>query len=100
MKVNKLIHVIIVLIFFYLIGVMFITSHEVIHYQIFSRYNVESNMDFDFFPIPRGVVTPIGDYKLCNDSCKAQHALNDIIGYNLVVFMSFLLVLNYLKKKT
>jgi len=99
MKINKLIYTITALIFIYLIGIMFITSHEVIHYSIFARHGVESEMSFDFFPIPRGMVIPTGNYELCNDSCKFQHALNDIVGYNLVMFMSFLLVLNYIRKK-
>lgn len=98
MNWKKVIYTIIILFFLYSIAIMFITSHEVIHYSIFARYDIESEMSFDFFPVPRGVVIPFGDYELCNDSCKFQHALNDIIGYNLVVLISFLLVLNYIKK--
>ena len=99
MNWKKVIYTIIILAFLYSIAIMFITSHEAIHYQIFARYDVESEISFDFFPVPKGVVVPFGDYKLCNDSCKLQHALNDIIGYNLVVLISFLLVLNYIKKE-
>ena len=90
MKLKFTLIITILLIWIYLSCLGYITSHEAIHSKIFSRYGVDNEIKISFFPIPRGKVIPIENYENCNDSCKFQHSLNDIIAYNLVVFLFFL----------
>ncbi len=90
MKLKKLLLVIFVILFFYFIYFSFIVSHEAIHSQIFNRYGIANEINFKFFPVPKGVVTPTGDYSPCLDSCKLQHTLNDVVGYNLIILLLFI----------
>lgn len=95
---RKIINFCIILIWIYLIAILFITSHEAIHYYIFARYEVDAKINLVFFPLPKGIVVPIGNYQNCNDFCKFQHALNDIVGYNLVVLIFVLFGLTIFHK--
>ncbi len=72
----------------YITGVSYIIAHEAIHYTIFTRYNIESRIEMDYLRV-RGNVIPESMEK-CNDSCKSQHALNDIVGYNVATFIAFI----------
>ena len=95
---RKILSWVLIIIFIYFIYFSFIVSHEAIHSQIFNRYGIRNDINFKFLPIPRGVVTPYGNYTLCNDSCKLQHSLNDIVGYNLVILLLFLTGVLFLSK--
>ncbi len=95
---RKILTWVFIIVFLYFIYFSFIVSHEAIHSQIFNRYGIKNEINFKFLPVPKGVVTPSGDYTLCTDSCKLQHALNDIVGYNLVILLLFLTGVLFLSK--
>lgn len=82
----------------------FIYSHEAIHKQIFFRYYItinETEITNNFFKLDySGYVRPIS-YEDCNDSCKSQHNLNDVIGYNfkILVYIVYLITLIFLLKR-
>ncbi len=90
MKLKKLLLVIFIILFFYFIYFSFIVSHEAIHSQVFNRYGIANKINLKFFPVPKGAVVPTGNYSLCLDSCKLQHTLNDVVGYNLVILILFI----------
>ena len=71
----------------YLVGLAYINSHEVIHAQIYNRYGISSYSQIDYIFLS-GFTKPDGAeiYK-CNDVCKLQHSLNDIIGYNIRIII-------------
>ena len=72
------------------VGAKYITSHEFIHKQIFERHGIisESKVNLIFLS---GVTTPASS--LCNDSCKLEHTINDVIGYYLATFIYFIFIL-------
>ena len=72
------------------IGVLYIgvaynstAGHERIHKKIFSRYDIDTNMTFGIFT-GSVVVNNMSDYYKCNDACKTQHTLNDVITYPII----------------
>ena len=79
-------------ILFYFVGANYITMHESIHYTIYDRYDLESNVSIDMKTLSGEVI--IGNRteysEKCNDACKQLHAFNDIIGYN-----TMLLIINF-----
>lgn len=102
MKLRKLLLVLFIILFFYFIYFSFIVSHEAIHRQVFNRYDVENKINLVLFPVPKGSVVPTGNYSLCLDSCRLQHTLNDVVGYNLVILLIFItgiLFIYNMKKK-
>jgi len=57
-------------------------GHERIHKKIFSRYFINSTMKVNTFT---GSVMPnnLSEYDKCNDDCKTQHTINDVISYEM-----------------
>lgn len=77
-------------------GFNWLNLHESVHKQIFSRYNITSESHIVSHVFLAGMTIPDEEnLENCNDSCKFQHAMNDIIGYNLaaLVFASWALFL-------
>ena len=72
----------------YISGIAYLNSHEFIHKQIYARYDIQSQTSIDYRFL-YGKTVPINPteevYNQCNDSCKMQHSLNDIMGYYLVI---------------
>jgi len=103
-KINSSLRKVLILgaIFFsiYMIGLSYINSHEFNHMQIYNRYNVKVYSEIDYTTLS-GKTIPLENIENCNDFCKLSHSLNDIISYNLVVFIfnSWALLLAYLLLK-
>jgi len=76
-------------------------GHERIHKKIYSRYFIESEMNVSIFT---GSVMPnnLSEYDKCNDACKTQHTINDVISYEMenLIFTLFGLFFIYLIYKT
>ena len=73
-----------------------ISGHEKIHKKIFSRYDISSEMNVSIFS---GTVMPnVSEHYKCNDACKTQHTLNDVISYGIddIVFTLFGIFFIYL----
>ena len=85
LNLRKWIIVIIVLFSLYILGLAYIKSHELIHRTIYSRYGIGSATKIDYLTLS-GTTLILSD-KDCNDSCKLQNTLNDVIGYYLVIFI-------------
>jgi len=83
--------------FLYYLGIMSVNSHEQVHQLIFSRYDIKSNITINSILSGKTSVLKEEYYK-CNDYCKTQNALNDIIGYNVrtVIFNSWALLLTWI----
>ena len=102
MKFNfkKLIFILLFIILIYSISMTYIIQHEAIHYKIFERYGVNSEIKINW--LVSGEVNPNpADYIKCNDYCKLSHALNDIISYSaclLIMSAFFIFVLNLVKE--
>ena len=91
MRHKFLIMLVILVALFCFIGEIYIISHEAIHRHIFNKYEVESIVEIGFL---HGSVAPLKrDMWKCNDSCKLQHTLNDVVGYNVAVFMICIILL-------
>ncbi len=82
----------------YLVGLGYINSHEFIHQQIYSRHDVSSYSIVDYKRLSGFTLPAEEEIYRCNDFCKLQHGLNDIIGYNLAIFVfnSWALLVTYL----
>lgn len=84
-------------VFMYAIGLGWVSSHEMIHKQIYSRYGISSEITIDYVWLS-GETIPKED-KGCwidntstnltpfNNYCRLEHTLNDIIGYNVGIFL-------------
>ena len=72
---------------FYLIGFGYINSHEFIHKQIYTRYEVENGYSLNRLTLSGQTWVNLEQMYKCNDSCKLQNALNDIVGYYLVIIL-------------
>lgn len=84
----------------YAIAMTYIVMHEAIHKKIFERYQINSRT-YLYLWINGYTLPDQADYFKCDDSCKMQHALNDIFGYYiaLVIMASVILfILNLLIK--
>jgi len=90
--IKKLIKIILFGIMIYLVGIKYITQHESIHQIIYSRYNIETKTDFNLLTLSAKTNT-FGNYSNCNDSCKFQNSMNDIIGYNIALLIFFLTII-------
>lgn len=100
MSWKKIYTILIILGLIYLNGLIYITSHESIHKYIFKREGIRSRIEYEF-PLHAKTV-PYGKNIDCSQSCNYQHALNDIVGYNTVLFISslwFMLFTAYLMYK-
>ena len=68
--------------------IAYLISHENIHQIILKRYDIDSKIEIDIFKFSGKAIPDEEAYKTnCNDHCKFQNALNDIIGYNFAVFL-------------
>ncbi len=105
-RIKKLFVAFLFIVLIYSLGAGYIHSHEFIHRQIFSRYEITSTTYIDSWALS-GITIPLGDYRKCDSSCKMQHTLNDIIGYYVVVlvfslwsiFITYILYKKLLEKK-
>jgi hypothetical protein len=90
----KIFLILIVFFLFWTIGAKYISQHEFIHSKIFRSYGINSETNIDYFKL-NGVTYPIGAEidKKCNDTCKLANSLNDIIGYNVALFIYFLSII-------
>lgn len=74
-----------VLVLIYIVGLGYIRVHEKIHQDTFARYEIKSKTEIN--PIWLSGFTIPETRDTCNDYCELQHALNDIIGYHVAVFI-------------
>ena len=58
-------------------------SHEDVHVQIMENYGIESRIEY-FSHFPRFVT--IHSEPCPTEECRQSHAMNEIIGYPLVIF--------------
>jgi len=76
-------------IFVYSTGLMYISSHEAVHQQIYRHYGIESEVEINYFLL-YGVTKPNADqfFESCDDYCNLAHRQTDIVGYhiNYIVF--------------
>ena len=91
---KKLISLIIIAFFLWSVGAMYITYHETIHQNIFTHYNIKSNISIHYLKLS-GTTTPTS-YDNCTESCLSSHELNDIVGYYLAVFIYFTIILVFI----
>ena len=100
MKFNfkKVILILGLIFFLYLVGAKYISSHEYIHRSIFTKYNIYSETTIT--PLLSGVTIPNKEeYNLnCNETCKSLNVYNDIAGYYFATFCMFIFVLYCFKK--
>jgi len=94
-SVSKLIFFLVLVIILYLVGLKYITSHEFIHRKIYDRYDIPSFSEITLTLEAKTLISSL-DYGKCSDFCKLQHTLNDIIGYNLTIFIFNLWALFFL----
>jgi len=80
---------------FFTIGLLYLQSHEQIHWKIYQRYDIDSYIQYDSLLLSAKTEANPNELFKCNDSCKLHHALNDIIGYNtrVLLFQSWALFL-------
>jgi len=95
MKFNfkKVILILGLIFFLYLVGAKYISSHEYIHQSIFTKYDVYSETTIT--PFLSGVTMPDKEeYKLnCNENCRKLNVINDMVGYYFATFCMFIFVL-------
>ena len=87
---KKVIYIITLIFFLYLVGFKYITSHEFIHQSIFNKYNISSETTLTYGL--NGFTQP-DSYEKCNDTCKSLNIWNDIVGYYFAVFCMFVFIL-------
>ena len=88
---KKLISLIIIAFFLWSVGAMYITYHETIHQNIFTHYNIKSEISIHYLKLS-GTTTPTS-YDNCNDFCLSMHTWNDLIGYYLSIIIYFIIIL-------
>ena len=79
----------------------YLIMHEAIHVKIFARYGIDSVTKIDWLVNAYTIPNP-EKYENCNDFCKLDNSLNDIIGYSaalLIMAIFFIYILNLLREK-
>lgn len=64
-----------------------VVVHENIHKQIYNYYGIDS--EIKYFQREGIGVTITQEGHLCEDACQLAHSINEIVGYNLVLFTAF-----------
>lgn len=78
----------------YVVMMNHISLHEAIHKSIWEDYDINSTIEINFKTISGTTTADLNEYNnKCNDYCKFQHNLNDIVGYNIVTLVLFTLVI-------
>ena len=76
------------LLMFYSGGMLFVYIHEDTHQQIYKYKGVDSEIKLNWF-LMTGSVSPDGDhYELCDEFCQHEHAMLEVVGYQLGVLIS------------
>lgn len=94
--IKKVLLLFIIGILIWSVGAKYISSHESIHYKIFQRHNITSSIDIDYLKL-NGRTIKTND-NICNDTCKLENTINDVIGYNMSLLIYFLIVLFIINK--
>ena len=85
---NFIVWALITLVLFYAGGMIFVYIHEDTHQQIYKYKGVDSEIKLNWF-LMTGSVSPDGDhYELCDEYCHHEHAMNEVIGYQLGALIS------------
>lgn len=66
-------------------------QHEAVHSEIYSYYGIDSSIHYDFYSKDSWLkgkmayteVTNSSQLYKCDDTCKNDHILNEIVGYNI-----------------
>ena len=91
-SLKKIIFIVALIFFLYLVGLKYISSHEYIHRSIFTKYGVYSETTMTYFL--NGVTIPDKlDYERCTENCKKLQIVNDMVGYYFATFCMFIFVL-------
>ena len=77
---------IVIAIMIYIIGLGYINQHEMVHRYIYHRYGIDSVTKIDPRTIS-GVTVTLGNEENCNDYCRLQHGINDVIGYSVAIMI-------------
>lgn len=83
----KLLFLVLTICLLYLGGLKYTTSHEFLHERIYKRYNIPSITEINYGKLEGRTLISTIDYYKCNDYCKLQHSLNDIVGYNVTIII-------------
>ncbi len=85
----------------YVLAMTYIIMHEAVHVKIFARYGIDSVTKISWSVNGYTIPNP-EKYENCNDFCKLDNSLADIISYCfalLIMSLFFLFILNLLKQK-
>lgn len=72
------------IILIYIINISYIYTHEIIHQEIYNKYDIKSKVNVNYFALSGSTSVPESEYnKKCNSNCKLAHNINEIVGYQL-----------------
>lgn len=91
---KKLISLFLIGLLIWSVGASYVTYHETIHQNIFNHYDIKSNISINYFKLS-GTTIP-SSYDNYTEICLSMHTWNDIIGYNLAVFIYFIIILTFI----
>lgn len=92
-SILKIIKILIIIFLLWSVGAKYISQHEFIHHQIFKQYGIDSKVQINYLTL-NGVTMPNKDYYTkCDSFCKMQHTINDVIGYNVALFIYFIFII-------
>lgn len=85
--IKKIITAIIVMSLYILSTASLTYYHENVHQQIYDSYDIESTIEYDFLWSGGRTIA----YGRCpNEQCSTLHNYNEILGYNLIAFVTSL----------
>jgi len=79
------------------VGAKYMSQHEFIHAQIFKRYYAHPITEINYFKLTGKTYIPQKENYKCNEFCKMQHTFNDIVSYNVALFIYFICVIYLIK---
>jgi hypothetical protein len=83
---TKIVSIICILLLIDNLGLSYLYSHEFIHQNNLERYGIASTVEIN--KLTMSAKTLYYDYNnACNDFCKLENSLTDIVGYFMVVFI-------------
>jgi hypothetical protein len=73
-------------VFGYITMMIYAHVHEDVHVAIYRSYKVNSTSTFNYWT-GEAYTKATGNYSACNENCRYEHNLNEIVGYNLAIFI-------------
>lgn len=67
--------------------------HENAHKEIFKEYGIHSTIEYKWFSLRGASALTIPEKGYCNDNCKSDQNLNDIVGYHLFALQDTIFIL-------